>query len=385
MLTTGGIAAPQIMYAREASNFHELAAQVNEEAETAASLSQRAASEELLLELRSAEAVGMPAKLAGFAKNTTGALSADFKREIGEAAAAMTAALAVEAVPQANSEIAKKALSAREAELPDPRSWFDVDPDLLAFYADITPEGVVGVDTQGTVTFDRVQEAKRLHETNAKLATAARETVKQFAAENAALAAAVETSDELLTAESQRISAAALAMLAERKQAAELAGLDPEADVPPETVKLAAAASELQKRSSAVMFVVTDAGVVEGLPAGAESPQGAVRIPGGPAVRMRYIGPAFREFLGAYAAETKALTAAAEAAEAAELEAAANAAAQGGGFPSGDPFVPQTETPVAPAPPVTTPPTAPVTPPDPIPGTGGGEDAGGGTGGEGGG
>lgn len=61
LLTTGGIAAPQVLYAREAANFHELADQVNAEAEKAAALAMQAGSEELLLELRSAEVHGLPA------------------------------------------------------------------------------------------------------------------------------------------------------------------------------------------------------------------------------------------------------------------------------------------------------------------------------------
>lgn len=75
LLTTGGIAAPQVLYAREAANFHELAEQVNAEAENLTQLEMQAGSEELLLELRSAEVHGLPAKLTALVKGESGPLS----------------------------------------------------------------------------------------------------------------------------------------------------------------------------------------------------------------------------------------------------------------------------------------------------------------------
>ncbi|UTX53532.1 hypothetical protein [Leucobacter aridicollis] len=385
LLTTGGIAAPQVLYAREAATFHELAEQVNAQAEALTQLEMQAGSEQLLLELRSAEVHGLPAKLTAFTKPADGPLSPEFKRALAEATTALSAAIAVDAVPKNHSSAAKKALTAREAEQPDPQNWFDVDADLLAFYADITPEGVEHVDTTGTVTLERVQQTKRLHATNQKLAEDFAVTVDGLSADNTALKAALTEVQELTTTEAQRVAKQIIDELAERDAEAEAAGLDPEVEKLEETKQLLADATDLQARANAAFFVVDGDGKVSGLPEGAEAPEGAMRIPGGPVVQMRYIMPKFQKLIGSYEAERKAVEEAAENAAAAEAQQQQDAETPAPETPA-DPGAtnpePQAGTGGQPSPPATSPPVT--TPPAPGAGDGdtGGADPGGAGGGE---
>lgn len=383
LLTTGGIAAPQVLYAREAANFHELAEQVNVEAEKAAALAMQAGSEELLLELRSAEVHGLPAKLTALTKQADGPLSADFKRAMGAANAELVSAIAVDEVSKGQADAAKKALVAREAEEPDPQTWFDVDSDLLAFYADITPEGVDSVDTSGTVTLERVQQTKRLHAENTKLSEGYAESVAEFSGGNEALHGALAKIQGLVTAEALRVSTVAIDELAKRDTEAEAAGLDPEAERTEEEKQLLAVATELRDRAKATLFVLDSDGKVVGYPEGAQPAEGAMRIPGGPVVQMRYIMPKLQKFVSVYEADRKAAEeseAERAAAEAAAAEAAARAEAQaieGGAVDQGAGEQPQPGGGQS-NPPVTTP---PVTTPTPDPGPGAGEPGGGDLGG----
>ena len=310
LLTTGGIAAPQVLYAREAANFHELAAEVNAVAENAAMLSMQADSEELLLELRSTEAHGLPAKLTALVKGDDGPLSPEFKKQLGTATAALSEALTVGSVPKGNADAAKKALAAREAEEPDPQTWFDVEPELLAFYADISAEGVETVDTKGTVTLERVQQTKRLHAANTELAAERAEATARLSDENADLAEAIAAVAALTTAEANRVATAALTELDELDAEAELLGVDPEENRLEETTQLRTVATELQKRSSAVVFALDADGKVVGYPEGVEPAEGTMRIPGGPVVQMRYVLPKLQKFITAYVAEKEAVEAA---------------------------------------------------------------------------
>lgn len=380
LLTTGGIAAPQVLYAREAANFHELAEQVNAEAENLTQLEMQAGSEELLLELRSAEVHGLPAKLTTLVKGEGGPLSPEFKRSMTEASAALTAAIAVDAVPKHHSGAAKKALKAREAEEPDPQNWFDVDSELLAFYADITPEGVERVDTSGTVTLERVQQTKRLHAENQKLAEQYAATVDDVSSDNAALTSALTEIQELATAEAQRVAKQITDELAARDAEAEAAGIDPEADKLEETKQLLADATELQARADAALFVIDGDGKVTGLPDGAQAPEGTMRIPGGPVVQLRYIMPKLQKVIGSYEAERKALEeAAAEAvqAEATQPEDPAMPDPETPADPGTSDPQPQPGTGAQPSPPVTSPPVTEI----PDPGAGGGDTGGGDAGG----
>lgn len=310
LLTTAGIAAPQVLYAREASNFHELAAEVNAVSENAAMLSVQAESEELLLELRSVEVHGLPAKLNALAKSADGPLTPEFKTQLAGAAEVLADAVAAEKVPKGHAEAATKALAAREAEEPDPQTWFDVEPELLAFYADISAEGVERVDTTGTVTLERVQQTKRLHAENVELSEERAESTARLADENAALSEAIAAIETLTTAEASRVATATLKELDERDAEAELAGIDPELNRLEETEQLRAVATELQKRTAANVFVLDAAGKVIGYPEGAEPAEGTVRIPGGPVVQMRYVLPKLQKFLTAYTVEREAFEAA---------------------------------------------------------------------------
>lgn len=376
LLTAGGIAAPQIMYAREAANFHGLAADVNRDAKQAATLSQRASAETLLLELRGDEAKALPGKLTALLKHSEGVLSPEFKRDIAEAATQLTEALTVTGVAAANAPAAKKALSAREAELPDPRSWFDIDPELLAYYADLAPEGAESVETDGTITLERVQQVKRLHESNAALAAKHAKAVDRLAEKNAALAEAMTAAEALIVAEAQRAATAILDALPAPVDPAVLEeqGLDPQPAERAETAKLRAAATELRTRAGAEQFAVTADGAIVGSPAGAEAAEGSMRIPGGAAVRIRYVMPALRELIAAHAADRKAGEAAtalaeAEAAEAAARQQAANA--QQGSAPLPDSGAGQEPDPGGGQPQTPTPTPSPTqTPPLTDPGTG---------------
>ena len=224
LLTTAGIAAPRVLYAREAANFHELAAEVNAVAENAAMLSMQADSEELLLELRSTEAHALPAKLTAAGKDQRRAAEPG----VQEAASPplpqhSPKRWTVEAVPKGHADAAQKALAAGlSADLVRRRAR------LLAFYADISAEGVETVDTKGTVTLERVQQTKRLHAANVELAAERAEVTARLSDKNADLTDAVAAVEALTTAEANRVATATLKELDELDAEAELLGVDPE-------------------------------------------------------------------------------------------------------------------------------------------------------------
>lgn len=328
VLTVGGIAAPQVVYALEAANFKTLASDAEAKAVEAAELDQREQSETLLFALRSTEAKELPAKLTGLSISPSEALSNDFKRAIGTSSKQLSTVLKAGGDVKTPAAAVKKATDARDADPSSAHSWFDVDSEQLAFYADIPLEEPTVDLKSGTVTRELVREAKTILSDNDKAVAVLSESVAELSGRNEELARAVAQASQQVVAEAGRASAATLSALDARAEEDAARGLT-EAETEAAD-KLRALANDLEARSKAKIFVELPDGNVQGLAAGTELPAGAVRIPDGDAVRLKYVLSTLQEFAAADVADrtVRAEVQAAREAEAAAAAAAAAAEAQ---------------------------------------------------------
>ena len=317
LLTAGGIAGPQVVYAYEASRFTDIVRDVDASATQAEDLAALAEAEALLWELRSEESRDLPARLIALSQRPGEALSDPFAAELAASADAITSALAPPTKAAKQVRLAEKAAEARASELPDPMSWFDVDGDVLAEFAAIEPTPLARVDSKGTVTLERVQEARKLLETTQATIASETERIESRSKKNVALSDALDAAATQVSAESTRVSAAALTATA-----TQVAEVVEGTEIAPEVEQLRLAATDLELAAQVSRFAVTETGEVVGIAPDAELPDGAMVIPGGSSVRLNYLLPRLEAFLGAFDAEAAVRVAAEEAAlAAAELAA----------------------------------------------------------------
>lgn len=330
-LAVGGVLAPQISYAREASRFSEIAAEANAAASEAESLIALEEAERLLLTLRSNEAQSIANQLRILSKSSGKELNPAFKTDIVTAAGELEASLETNANPSITSSNAKKAAKARASETPDPRTWFDVDATQILLYADITPDEIDRATVEGTVTLDRVQEVKGLLAKNNKVAQDTEEKLGKASAKNADLDNTVSELNTKVVAESQRASKAARDRLdsAVEPSAMEMSVAEEEWRSAESALRIAL--DGLDTAVNATTFAVDADGVIVGVAEGAVLPDKAVRIPGGDMIRLAHVLPKLRAFVSAGEAERKAVEELVGAQVAAEEEAAAIAASEEAG------------------------------------------------------
>lgn len=308
-LAVGGLITPQLVYAREASRFEEIAAEANSAALQAESTAALRDAEGLLLRLRGDEAVQLSQQIRGLSESPSDLLDEDFVAALEPQLTTLEGAAPSDKSRKNDAYLAKRALDARELEQPDPKSWFDVDGKQLIELAGITAEEGERTDLGGTVTLERVQHAIRASETNNKLLADAQTGLEQVADSNAALHEAVDTISDKLTAESRRVAAEALERASEGPTDVLVdPALPPGAAADPATTAdtLRSETTKLRSAAEATIFVTNDKGKIRGLAEGAEIPKGAVRIPGGEAVRIAYLLPRLSAVLEADALHAEA-------------------------------------------------------------------------------
>ena len=313
-----------------------------------------AVSENLLWHLRSDEVRATPAELASLSAHAGVGLSVEFKAEAGASARKLSEAIAKSKITHEQKALAKKATEAREAQRPDPKSWFEVTGESLVALAAIEAEPMPRVEHDGTVTLEVIQVAKSTLKNNLAAADEQQTVLKEETEKNADLASALALATKQVSAESTRAATAALAETAKAEERTEA--------VAAANTALAQAATDLQAAVAVKTFAVTPDGVVVGIPAGGKLPDGAIVIPGGDAVRLSYLMPKLKGYLAAF----DALAAAKEEARLAAEAAAATEDEEYNFVESGEPGeqpVGPTTPPVEPDPPVGPPVDPPVDPP----------------------
>lgn len=355
VLTVGGIAGPQIVYAREASRFDDLAAQANAAADEAEQLDTLVVAEQLLLELRSKEAEAAVEKMHALSKRASTAIAPEFKKQIGETANELSAALDLDTEIEDADELSAVAIASRQAQQPDPRSWFDVNADQLVSLADIQVADTPRIETEGTVTLERVHEMRQLLSGNEARVDELESAVSKASGKNAKIQAVISRAVTDVTAEMERAAQVTLANIKARDLA------DPalsEADLAL-AKKLESAANAMRQSVAAETFAVDPSGKIVGFAPGVPLTEGALRIPGGDAIRLKFVVPKLLAYLDAFREDRLAREAANEAAS--EEEAARLAAEQS----AGGSWITQPEAPGVPTTPPVGPTTPPVTPTDP--------------------
>lgn len=334
-LSVGGVLAPQISYAREASRFSDIAAEANAAAGEAESLAALHEAEDLLFALRSHEARGIAPQLKKLSKSTGKVLSPAFKADMATAASELESALDPKAKSKVASSSAKKAEEARDLERPNPHTWFDVQATQLLVFADITPDEIERADVDGTVTLDRVREVSALRTENKELAHEVEENLGEVSARNADLSNVITSIVANIDSEAERAMKAATVRL---DASAELPVAEPGVELGlglgdgeekwrSAESALRDAIDALDTAVSATTFAEDSDGAIIGVTDGAVFPEGAVRIPGGDMIRLAFVLPEFQAFVSAGKAEREAAEALDVARAAAEAEAAAAAAA----------------------------------------------------------
>lgn len=318
-LAVGGLVAPQVMYAREASNFSKVADEANAAAVEAESARVLKESEQLLLGLRSDEVRALVKPLAEMHKSGSDTFSAEFTSSLADDLSKLTDALAVSPKQDGRADLAARALNARELERPDPGSWFDVDSRQLAVLAAVEVEPARYVDVGGTVTLERVHEARNILQENKNLAAQADAEREELSARNAELRGALEQVAGLVSVEAERMAKALLERAGEPQPEEELLyALETEEEVRLREAEdaLRASAGQLQRAANTGFFVLDKDDRIVGLAEGEELPEGAIRIPGGEGVRLNYLIPLLEALVEAAVDHSEAAEAAAEAAAA---------------------------------------------------------------------
>lgn len=302
LLTAGGIAGPQVVYAVEVLRFNELAQAAEDAADEAESLSVFTTAETLLWKLRSEEVRGVPARLATLGKGEKPALSSGFQTEAAASSEAIAESLAEPLNTGRKNNLAEKATKARGSVAADPKSWFDVDRPTVIDFAAIERKPAARFAENGTVTREQVETVKLLERENAELVEVNSQQLEGAVSKNEALAEAVSTATNQLVTESARTAKSALSELPAPLE--ELADLM----LTPQLQQTHAQLTEDVRRDATTLgaaalvtnFGVDDAGAVIGLAPEADLPEGARAIPGGDAVRLNYLLPKLEKFVQTY-------------------------------------------------------------------------------------
>lgn len=372
-LAVGGVLAPQISYAREASRFQDIAEEVNVAADQAESLIALEESERLLFKLRSEEARELVAQTKRWSTSANKDLSPEFKSAMALATTDLETALGKGAVASAESGSMKKAKKARAAEVPDPLTWFDVDATQVMSLADIeVTEELSRADVEGTVTLERVQETKRMLDSHNRLVETNQAKVDAVHAKNETLSAVVGGITANVVTEAGRTAKATRARIAEAEAAENTQPKVSDEAWRAATDSLASATGALEAALQAEQFAIDQDGQLVGVAVGAEFPANSIRIPGGDAIRLKFIIPEIKKLIAAVEVERKAVDALREARAAARAAAEAAAAAPpqyfpdtgGGGAVTPDPG--PTPTPDPPIDPPVDPPVDPEVPEVPV-------------------